>query len=79
MKTKLTLRLDRDVVQRARTYSQEVGKPVSRLVEDYFVALTAPRERPQGLSPIVRRLRGSLSGAAVDEEDYRRFLLEKHR
>lgn len=79
MNTKLTLRLDEEVIERAKTYSREVGKPVSRLVEDFFVVLTAPREPGRELSPIVRRLRGSLAGAEVDEGDYRRYLLEKHR
>jgi len=78
MNTKLTLRLDEEVIHRAKSYSREVGKPVSRLVEDYFIALTAPRRPRRELSPIVRRLRGSLAGAQVDERDYRRHLLEKH-
>lgn len=78
MNTKLTLRLDEEVIRRAKSYSREVGKPVSRLVEDYFVALTAPRQPRRELSPIVRRLRGCLAGAQVDESDYRRHLLEKH-
>ena len=78
MNTKLTLRLDEEVIRRAKSYSREVDKPVSRLVEDYFVALTAPRKPRRELSPIVSRLRGSLAGAQVDESDYRRHLLEKH-
>ncbi len=78
MNTKLTLRLDENVIHRAKSYSRKVGKPVSRLVEDYFIALTAPREPRKELSPIVRRLRGTLSGVNIDEDDYRNHLLDKH-
>jgi hypothetical protein len=80
MNTKLTLRLDEDLIRRAKRYSRATGKPVSQLVADYFVALTG---RDAGaappLPPLVRSLKGSLAGAAVDEKDYRRHLEEKHR
>ena len=36
MNTKLTLRLDDELIREAKEYSQETGKSVSRLVEDYF-------------------------------------------
>ena len=78
MDTKLILHLDEDVIRRAKIYSQEVGKPVSRLVSDYFVALTGPRESRRPFSPIVSRLRGARAGPSVDESDYRRYLPEKH-
>ncbi|MCB1034958.1 MAG: antitoxin [Acidobacteria bacterium] len=78
MNTKLTLRLDRDVIRRAKQYSQEVGKPVSRLVEDYFRAVTKPSEPEEDLPPLVRSLRGCIEGSGVEEDDYRRYLEEKY-
>ena len=78
MNTKLTLRLDKDVIRRAKEYSQEVGKPVSRLVEDYFRAVTSSREHDQDLPPRVKSLRGCIAGSGVDEDDYRRHLEEKY-
>lgn len=78
MNTKLTLRLDEDVIRRAKEYSQEVGKPVSRLVEDYFRAVTAvaPVEKP--VPPLVKSLRGCIKGSGLDEDDYREYLEEKY-
>jgi len=78
MNTKLTLRLDEDVIRRAKEYSQEVGKPVSRLVEDYFRAVTAPAKPMEDLPPLVKSLRGCIEGSGVDEDDYRRYLEEKY-
>jgi hypothetical protein len=79
MNTKLTLRLDDEVIRRAKDYAREVGKPVSRLVEDYFVAVTTVQPTAAELPPLVQSLRGVLAGTFEDEEDYRRHLEEKHR
>ncbi|MCH9650327.1 MAG: antitoxin [Deltaproteobacteria bacterium] len=78
MNTKLTLRLDEDIIRRAKEYSKEVGKPVSRLVEDYFRVVTSPNLPQEDLPPLVKSLRGCIEGSGVDEEDYRRHLEEKY-
>ncbi len=81
MKSKLTLRMDADLIESAKRFAHGSGKSVSQLVADYFLLLemdrTAAREPPQP-GPIVASLRGSLGGADVDETDYRRYLEEKH-
>ncbi len=79
MNTKLTLRMDEDVIRGAKRYSAEVGKSVSQLVEDYLAVLS--RRSPQSpgeLSPRVARLHGSLKGAGVSEADYYAYLEEKY-
>ena len=79
MHAKLTLRLEEELIELAKSYSRQTGKSLSRIVADYFRALTARGEgEPEPLPPIVRSLKGSLRGARVDEEDYRRYLEEKH-
>lgn len=79
MNVKLTLRLDEELIRKAKSYSRQSGKPVSQLVADYFAALTAPprRRRPE-LTPRVRSLKGILRGADVSVETYRRHLEEKY-
>ena len=84
MNTKLTLRLDEDLIQRAKRYSDASGKSLSKLVADYFALIeTARDEEGSALPPKVRSLLGALApasgGAAVEERDYRRHLEEKHR
>ena len=81
MHTKLTLRLEADLVQHAKSFAKKAGKSVSRVVADYFTVLERPprREKPLSWPPLVRSLKGSLRGARVDQKDYRRYLEEKYR
>ena len=80
MQTKLTLRLDEDLIKRAKAYSKRTGKSVSRIVADFFALLnpTAGKPPPE-LPPRTQSLLGALSEAALDEDDYRAHLLERHR
>jgi hypothetical protein len=81
MYTKLTLRLEADVVRRAKSFAKKAGKSVSRIVADYFTALERPQKRDKTLSlpPLVHSLKGSLRKARVNEKDYRRYLEHKYR
>jgi hypothetical protein len=79
MNTKLTLRLDERLIRNAKRYSRRTGKSVSQLVADFFQLIEADEEVPgTELTPRVRALLGSLRGACVTEEDYRRHLEEKY-
>jgi hypothetical protein len=81
MHTKLTLRLEADLVHRAKAFAKKTGRSVSRMVADYFTALERPPQGGTSVSwpPLVRSLKGSLRKSNVDERDYRRYLQAKHR
>lgn len=80
MQTKLTLRINDELIDRAKAYARRSGKSVSQLVADYLEMLPEPeRSQSRPLTPIVASLRGVLAGSGLDEEDYRRHLEEKHR
>ena len=80
MQTKLTLRLDEDLIRRVKRYSTKSGKSVSRLVADYFSLIEASQSpMDNDLTPRVRSLLGALADTGVKEEDYRRHLEAKHR
>jgi hypothetical protein len=80
MNTKLTLRLDDDLIRVAKQYAGRSGKSVSRLVADYFALIDADTASTDAeLTSRVRALLGALSGSTVDEQDYRRHLEDKHR
>jgi hypothetical protein len=79
MQTKLTLRLDEDLIRRAKSVAKKRSKSVSQLVADYFASLDKkPKQSADDLSPIVRSLKGVLRGTDVDIEDYRGHLEERH-
>ena len=80
MKDKLTLRMEKQQIERAKRCAEAMGKSVSQMVADYFDLLDQEHEiRREDLPPITRSLLGAWRGSDVDEEDYRRYLEEKHR
>jgi len=79
MQTTLTLQLDERIMQYAQKYAKQQGKSVSQLVTEYLVLLRDQTEKkPQTLPPITQSLRGVLRGINLDEQDYKRYLEEKH-
>jgi hypothetical protein len=78
MHTKLTLRMDEKLIERAKAHSKATGKSLSQLVADYLAMLQDRPAEEVRLRPIVRSLRGLLRGASLDEEDYRRHLEDKY-
>ena len=77
MQTKLTLRLEEQLIERAKAHAKKRGKSVSQMVADYF-ALLDRDDQPETLPPITRSLRGALKGAVVNEDTYREYLEEKY-
>jgi len=77
MQTKLTLRLEEELIEQAKSYAAHTGKSISQIVADYFRVITAP---PPASSPppITKSLRGLLKNSGLDEDDYKRHLEEKH-
>ena len=78
MPKKLTLRLDEDVIERAKAYAAERDTSLSRLVETYLAAVTEKDgDRKQAsFSDTTRQFIGVLEEA--DEADYERYLEEKY-
>lgn len=82
MQTKLTLRLDDELIREAKALARQRGTSLSQLVANYFRALTrSPAEPPEEerLPPLTRALAGALRDAEVGEEDYGAHLEQKYR
>ena len=77
MNTKLTLRLDEELIARAKRHSADTGRSVSQLVADFFSLIEA-QEPGVEITPRVRALRGVLAGSGLDEDDYRSHLEIMH-
>ncbi|MBW2613911.1 MAG: antitoxin [Deltaproteobacteria bacterium] len=79
MQTKLTLRLERGLIDKAKRYSKKIGKPVSSIVADYFRSID--NEKPEHdfpITPLVKSLQGSLRGSDVEITDYHKYLERKY-
>ncbi|MFD2037664.1 DUF6364 family protein [Belliella marina] len=77
MNTKLTLTIEKEVIEIAKEYAKEKGQSLSELVENYFKLVTVNRKKikEEQLSPKVKKLRGILK---IDENfDYKQILTEE--
>ena len=78
--TKLTLRMDRELVRRAKSYAEKSGKSVSAIVADYLERLDSGNNGPRSkLTPAVRSLMGVLKDASQEKGDRRKYLERKHQ
>ncbi len=78
MQTKLTLRLDESLIQKAKRYAKQHDKSLSQVVSDYFQILTRKAEGSE-TPPITRSLVGVLEGGHIEVDDYKKHLEEKYR
>jgi hypothetical protein len=69
------------LIEKAKSYAAETGKSVSQIVAEYFKLLVSQKQNthPDSEStPMTKSLRGSLRGSKLDEEDYKKYLEDKH-
>jgi hypothetical protein len=79
MNTKLTLRMEQELIATAKAYSAKTGKSVSRIVADLFELIKNEKFNKEfQLTPVVKSLKGILKKDTVSKEDYRNYLEEKH-
>jgi hypothetical protein len=79
MLTKLTLRMDDNLIESAKEYSAQTGKSVSRIVADLFEIIKNEKlNKEEPLTPTVKSLKGILKGKQLDEKDYKNYLEEKY-
>ncbi len=79
MLTKLTLRMDDNLIESAKEYSAQTGKSVSRIVADLFEIIKNEKlNKEELLTPTVKSLKGILKGKQLDEKDYKKYLEEKY-
>ncbi len=74
MQTKLTLRLEKDLIERIKAYARTRGTSLSRLVAVYFKSLEEQQSDEGELTPVVKELRGVIATSQSAEE-----LVEKYR
>jgi predicted transcriptional regulator len=79
MQTKLTLRLDEELIKEAKSIANRQGQSVSKMVAVYFSSLREkPDRKKHQLTPLVKALKGAWRGRALDRKDYQRYLEKKY-
>jgi hypothetical protein len=74
--TKLTIRISKSRLEKAKIFAKQNNTSLSRLVDEFLGQL--PEGNLQGKSPIVNRLIGVLS-SKVSISDYKSHLEKKYR
>lgn len=77
MSSKLTLTIQKEIIETAKEYAKEKGLSLSEMVESYFKLVTVNRKInvKKQLSPKVSKLRGIIK--TEDELDYKKILTEE--
>lgn len=76
MNTKLTLMIEKDVIEKAKIYASGKGRSLSDIVENYLklIARDEPLHKPE-ITPGSKSLQGSFK--APKDFDYKKELLRK--
>ena len=79
MNTKLTLRLDDQLIASAKEYSAQTGKSVSKIVSDFFIIIKNEKlKENNSITPTVQSLKGILKNTNVSKSDYKNYLEKKY-
>jgi hypothetical protein len=80
MKTKLTLTIEKSIIEQGKLYAQSTGTSLSELIENYLETFSPSREFEE-LPPKLRKIAGVVRlPADFDEEsEIREYLEKKHR
>ncbi|WP_396596253.1 DUF6364 family protein [Dokdonia sp. R86516] len=74
MNTKLTLTIEKEIIERAKNYAKEKNRSLSDIIENYLKTLTKEerKNKSKKLNPAVESLRGSFK--MPKDMDYKKEL-----
>jgi antitoxin component of RelBE/YafQ-DinJ toxin-antitoxin module len=81
MNTKLTLRLDNNVIEKAKIYAKSHNVSLSKMIETYLDSLTSEKDIKEAITPLVESLSGVMELPA--DYDYKKeradYVINKYR
>lgn len=78
MNTKLTLNVDKDIIEEAKIYAKKHKVSLSGLIENYLASLSKKTEEAE-VSPLVQSLTGVMEPVGNDyKKDYVDYLSKKY-
>lgn len=81
MDTKLTLKLDQDVIEKAKDYAKSKNTSLSALIENYLQKLIEEKKEKGKITPLVKSLSGVID-LPLDynhNKDYADYLINKYK
>ena len=81
MDSKLTVRLDSKVIDRAKSYARNHNVSISRMIESYLDSVTQQKSKDIEITPLVKSLSGviKLSSDYDFKKDYSDYLSDKYK
>lgn len=71
MNTKLTLSLDKEIIEKAKTYAKRHGVSLSKRIENYLNSITRKSKKKSTVSVLVEGLTGIIPNDYDERDDYR--------
>lgn len=80
MNTKLTLNLNKNIIESAKDYANENKTSLSKLIENYLNSLIRKEQKKSSISPLVESLTGVLPEIEKENsrDDYHDYLTKKY-
>ena len=78
MNTKLTLNLNKEIIEEAKIYAKNNQVSLSKLIEKYLHSLTMQSRKTSTISPLVESLTGIIPNDYDEKTDYRDHIDKKH-
>lgn len=81
MDSKLTLNVDKDVIEKAKEYAKSHKISLSKLIESYLTLLVNRKDKETEITPLVKSLSGviELENDFNYKESYTDYLIEKYK
>lgn len=80
MTTKLTLTVEKAVIEKAKSYAKRTGRSLSELVEKYLDSITDEEKNDKHISPKLKKIVGAvkLPKNFDEEKELRSYFEKKH-
>ena len=80
MDTKLTLKLDKQIIEKAKKYAKEKKISLSKIIEAYLKSITKEGDQSIEITPYVESISGVINLKGTDhKKDYSDYLNEKYK
>lgn len=81
MNTKLTLKLEQNVIEKAKEYARSHRTSLSKLIENYLKKITNNETEKEKITPLVKSLSGiiNLPKDYDHKKEYSDFLVDKYK
>jgi hypothetical protein len=78
MNTKLTLNLDKEIINEAKIYAKSHSVSLSKLIENYLNSLTQKSKEKSSVSALVESLTEIIPNDYEERDDYRNYIDKKY-